>query len=163
MFVAGPYRATFNGVDLGVTQRGFELEHTFLEEIIQGDHLGESAVDSVYLGGDVFVNAVLQEADLNSVRAAIWPFSTVEGRVGRVGRTYVDVALPLVLTVLTGSRAATAGPNTITLPLAVIAGGNTIRRLYGSHLRNIPMRWRAYPRFAEVVNLEPIEFWYSTT
>ena len=60
-FVAGPYSATFNAEDLGNTERGYELEYNFHEEPVIVDNFGESKVDGIYLGGDCFVNFVMQE------------------------------------------------------------------------------------------------------
>ncbi len=151
MFVAGPYNANYNSASLGVTQDGWELEYTFAGDPITGDNLGDSVQDHVYRGGNVFWSSVLQEWNLSSVKLAYWPFHTIFGRVAEVGCNVLiassGMAAGLVLSVPAGSacRAASAGPTTITVRHAIHAIGTPIRQLFAARLRQVPIRFQAYP------------------
>lgn len=165
-FVAGPYRVTYAHDYLGITQRGVELEYTFHGETVQGDIIGDSTIDSVYLGGDVFANMVLQEARLSGVRRLAWPFAisagiVQEGVIGRVGRLATDLAEPLLLTARAGTSAASEGPLSISIPLSLLAANTAVRILYSSRHRNVPVRLQAFPYKSQ--SAEDFLHWFETT
>lgn len=147
-FVAGPYAVSYAGSSIGITERGFELEQNFFEEPIIGDALGDTVMDAVYLGGEAFFNAVLQEYGNATARAALWPYATV-GQTGQVGRLHSDIASPLVLTVVAGTRAAAHGPATVTAPLALLPGNFPVRILFSARHRKVPIRMRALPNLVQ--------------
>jgi hypothetical protein len=153
MFVAGPYKATYDGQSIGVTERGFELEVNTMEQSIIGDDMGESVQDDVYTGMNCFLNFVLQEYSHTGIqRSLFWPFHATFGKLGLVGRMKWDLSKPLVLTALVGTRVArgdialvSSGPTTITFQRAVLAGGYPIRMMFSARHRNIPLRFKSYP------------------
>lgn len=146
MFVAGPYIGTYGGLALGVVQNGFELELTTFAERVIGDNLGDSKQDGVYRGQDGFLNAILEEYDLQGVRNAFAPYGAL-GAIGQVGRMQSDVASQLVLTVIAGTRAAlaAAGPATLTAVKSILPENYPIRMLLASRLRSIPLRFQLLP------------------
>jgi hypothetical protein len=151
MFVSGPYRVSYGGNTVGHTERGVEMEHSPFEEPIIADFMGDSKVDGVYTGADVFMSMVLQEWDILGAKNAFWPYATNFGSSGLVGRLQSDMPTfggsgsSLVLTVIPGSRAASVGPATITAPLTVTPGGNTMRHLFASRHRKVPIRLQCLP------------------
>jgi hypothetical protein len=160
MFVAGPYRATYAGNSVGVTERGFEVEiNTFADPII-GDNMADTVQDEVYTGANVFVNLVLQEYNAVAARSLYWPFHATFGRLGLVGRMKWDLAGSLVLTGLNGSRAYStssqmAGPTTITFSRSILAANFPVRMLFAARHRNIPLRLQAYPDYTQAA-LTPV-------
>ena len=108
-FVAGPYIWTYNGRSIGISEDGWRLNQTNSGDPIRGDNLGDSMQDYVYRGGDVTLEAVLQEwnfvltagelgdsdwagltglsqAEINGYTYSIfWPW-TYFGNTGQIGR-----------------------------------------------------------------------------
>ena len=41
-FIAGPYTATYNDSNIGITEQGFDLDQTYFSEPIVGDNLGSA-------------------------------------------------------------------------------------------------------------------------
>lgn len=147
-YVAGGYSSTYNSLDLGVTQRGFELEWSTFEEPVIGDNMGDTPQDGVYTGASAFVNVVLQEYNASAASSAFWPWSASFGTLGLVGRMKWDLSHSLVLTAVSGTRAASIGPSTVTFPAAVLAANFPVRMLFGPTLRNVPLRMQAFPYYA---------------
>jgi hypothetical protein len=154
MFVAGPYTGAYGGTDLGVIERGFELELTSSADPIVGDNMGDAVQDEVYTGGNCFVNFTLQEYNHTTLLPVFWPFHATPGCMGLVGRMKWDlVPSPgLVLSAVNGTRAYNTaanynGPVTITFGKAILAADHTIRLLYAARHRQIPIRMRAFPYY----------------
>ena len=123
------------------------------------DLLGDSTQDYVYRGGDVTVEAVLQEWDvsLNGVSgdgvktntncaSIFWPWASM-GATGQIGRLASIVAAPLigVPAPTTSAASATAGYRNITITYAVISPGYNFSQLFAARLRNVPIRLQALP------------------
>lgn len=158
-FIAGPYVWTFNGRVIGISEDGWRLNQTVAGDPIRGDNLGDSMQDYVYRGGDVTIEAVLQEWDIalngltgdsaktNSNCASIfWPWATL-GLSGQIGRLASIVAASLVgvPAPTTSAATATAGYRNLTLTNAVIAPGYNFSMLFAARLRNVPIRLQALP------------------
>lgn len=168
MFVAGPYRISYGAATLGHTERGIEMDFNPHEEPIIVDFMGDSKVDGVYTGGDVFLSMVLQEWDQAGARNAFWPYAPFFGSSGLIGRLQSDLPIfggggsAMVMTVIPGSRAAIVGPVTITAPITVLPGGQAIRHLFAARHRKVPLRLQCLP-----VNLSNQtageERWFITT
>lgn len=158
-FIAGPYVWTFNGRAIGISEDGWRLTQTVSGDPIRGDNLGDSMQDYVYRGGDVTMEAVLQEWDvaLNGVDGAgaktntscasiFWPWATL-GTTGQIGRLGSVVAAPLVgvPAPTTSAASATAGYRTITMTYTVLPPGYNVSMLFAARLRNVPIRLQALP------------------
>lgn len=152
-FIAGPYTVTYNAVDIGITEDGAELEHTYYSELVRGDNYGDTVQDGVYRGGDCFVSMTLQEWDNAALHAAMNPFGSgavPSGLSGQVGRLMTTLAKPLVLTPVAGTTAATAtvgatNARTFTAAKAILAENFPIRFQFASRLRRVPLRFRILP------------------
>ena len=157
--ISGPYSGQWSAEFLGVTEDGYELEHTFYSEPIRGDNLGDSIQDEVHRGADVYVNFTCMEfgaaALVNNAAVAtsspFWPtgisaFNAVgaNATIGVIGDSRGEYSDSLVLTAIAGTPAA-ANPATITFPQAILAANFPIRTLYASRVRRIPMRMICYP------------------
>ena len=171
--ISGPYHGTWGGEYMGVTEDGFELEHTFFSEPIRGDNMGDSLQDEIYRGADVAVSMTLIEwvqAIGTSGNVALgdiqWPVAA-PGLVGVIGDVVSDQYGALVLTAMANTPAA-ANPATITFGLSRVASNFPVRRLYASRLRRMPLRMQVYPvagasggTYADSYNEANV--WYTTT
>ncbi len=169
-FVAGPYTATYRGTILGITERGWELEHTWFGEPVIGDNLGDSIQDHVYRGGNCFWSAILSEWDRTQARTAFWPYNALLGESGQVGRMDTDVMTTLggtgglVLTAVPGTRADVAGasgPKTVTMTYAVIAKNFPIRTLFAAAHRKVGIRMQSYPDDAQQGAQSGSQGWFA--
>lgn len=159
-FIAGPYVWTFNGRTIGISEDGWRLNQTVSGDPIRGDNLGDSMQDYVYRGGDVTIEAVLQEWDAamlglgtdpaktNSTCASIfWPWASF-GFSGQIGRLASLVSAPLVgvpAPTTSAATTATSGYRNLTITGAVIAPGYNFSVLFAARLRNVPIRLQALP------------------
>lgn len=153
-FVAGPYTATYGGLDLGLTTQGFTVSHEFFKRMITGDQFGDGPVNAVYRGRAQFVEFESLEAEKAGVYALAEPYGSTATSLnsGVIGQfdvaagdgtgTCAGVSSSLVLTKVATSCAT---PVTLTFPLAILAEGYPVRALYGQDLRTIPLRMRVYP------------------
>lgn len=190
--VAGPFRATLRGysisgstytagtnpqvASLGVIgTRGIRQIRRFEGEDFGGDLLGNSIIDSVYLGGQMFLEFELEEANKQNVMALMNPFTagamgnpTIDntGRVGVPGTMATSKAFELVLHPLysaSGSLHTKAGSQTTpvrTYGLCNLAAGFDMESLLASKRRTIPVRLRCYPYLD--TNATPDEYvWFT--
>lgn len=177
--VAGPFRAYYAGpggaaataaltggtnpspAHLGVIgERGVRQIRKFEGEDITSDILGSSVIDSVYLGGQMFLEFELQEANLQNVLALTNPFARAMGDVtvdksNEVGipGTFMASAhagslalIPLYST--TGTIHTTAGGQTTPVRLyqyVTLAAGFESEINLNSKRKLIPVRLRVFP------------------
>lgn len=142
-FVAGRYSNTYNAVDTGITERGYELQQeSNAQEITPSDAYGDSVIDSVYRGGNVFLQFEGKAYKAGAI-TPFWPWGAL-GVTGVIGRLASAVASANVLTATAGTPAA-AAPATLTATLALLAANNPARLLFSSELRTVPIRLRVYP------------------
>lgn len=158
-FIAGPHTVTYTpstvqgggaALSLGISEDGYEIEHVAFSDLIRGDNLGEAIQDGVYRGRDAYVNAVVEEWDLEGVRRAILqPYLDADaitdiGEVGLVGRLLTNLAGVLTITPVAGTTAAAAN-GVFTANKAIIAPGFPIRYLLATRLRRVPIRFLLLP------------------
>lgn len=141
-FIAGPYTVTYNSNSLGVIEDAPQIEVTPSVDGIVGDNYADSIQDGVYRGGNMYCDMVLQEYNAAGALAAFWPFADAFGKLGQVGTLLSSFAAALVFTAVTGT---TATPATVTADKAVLAPNFPIRLLFGSRLRNVPLRFQFLP------------------
>lgn len=146
-FIAGPYSFSYNSVDLGQTD-GLYLFHSFSNEPITGDSLGDTIQDGVYRGGNCFVGINLIEASLDvaGLIACIWPVHATFGTIGQVGRLAKgsSLAKAIQLTAVTGTPAATK-PAKINATYAIIRPGMEVAINLAPRLRRIPLVFQLLP------------------
>lgn len=141
-FIAGPYTVTYDSNTIGIVEDAPSFEVTPAIDPIVGDNMGDSVQDGVYRGGNFFVDMVLQEYNQAGGKAAFWPYHATFGVIGVLGTLLSSYAKALVFTAVAGT---TATPSTVTFTKAVLAPGFPVRTLWGTRLRNVPIRLQALP------------------
>lgn len=141
--VAGQYTATYNSVSVGITTYGFVLEQISGAEVIdQTDAYGDSIIDLVYRGGNVYCEFECKGYKPASL-TPFWPWSAAMGRMAAsatpIGRLGSAVAAPFVLT-STANTPAAAAPASVTCSIAILAPGYPTRLLYNTQHRVVPIR-----------------------
>lgn len=143
-FANGPYTVTYNGLSLGLLEgqpKCISVPHAI---DVRSSRWGNSVIDGIQDGADVFVSLMLKEWTA-AIRAALWPFSANLGDAGVPGRLLSDLGAALVFTAVTGTPAATNGPVTRTFAAACLAPEHNLEVMLGNEERNIPLIFRAYP------------------
>jgi len=144
-FIAGHFTATYDGTTLGITDSGYTLEWQFSMEPITGDKYGDTVIDGIYRGGNCFLSAVFNQAELAEIKNAAWAWaSEVEGALGTVGLLATGLAKALVLTDVDGLPSA-GSPATLTASNAILAPGFNVSKLFGTSLRRVPLRFQLLP------------------
>jgi hypothetical protein len=150
--VAGQYTTTWNSVSVGVTRQGFELQQQVRQEVIaETDAYGESTIDFIYRGGDVFCQFISRSYAAGST-GPFWPWGG--GTLGVMSTAAVPIATlasavaqPLVLTVVANTPAV-AAPNTLTGALSILAPNFNGNLIFDSRLRDVPVRHQFLPTAA---------------
>lgn len=105
-FVAGHYTVTFNGVVLGHTEVGFNLNRTFHREDIRIDKYGDVVVDAIYRGFGFSVDFELSSWLQDAIDELMNPMEdTAEGTMEdlTIGQVMSEgLAKPLVLIPVSG-------------------------------------------------------------
>jgi len=143
-FAPGYYAMTYDGTDCGLVEGVRRLRRRAKGQPIVADKFGDTTLDGIYRGGDVFLQVTFKEW-IAKVREIIWPYDSDFGDIGQCGRLWSDLAKAIVLTAQSGSPAATAGPATITFNLALAAEENDIEIVLGNEQRDIPVLFRCLP------------------
>jgi len=164
-WIAGPYVWTYNGLSLGITQDGFNMNYSMFGDKITGDNLGDSTQNYVYRGLDFYMDGQVNEWSVAREGAlgdggkvnplnygTFWPWGNVFGRSGQVGRLASVYSASLVGVSAPGTTAATAFGgvlDTVTAPYAIIPPGYNLAMMFASRLRSVPVRFQSlpYPEF----------------
>jgi hypothetical protein len=145
--VAGRYTSTYSAVDTGIAEEGYNLEQGSKAEMIaQSDAYGESAIDAIYRGGDVFVDFLGLGYKAGAI-TPFWPWGALGVMLtaaAPLGRLASAVASAHVLTAVANTPAA-AAPASLTGTLAILAPNTSARLLYNSKLRKVPIRLQYFP------------------
>ena len=171
--ISGPYYGLWNAQYMGVTEDGFEIEHTFHSEPVRGDNMGDSIQDEIHRGADVAVSMTLIEfataKDANGAVAAgniYWPVAA-PGLAGVIGDVGTDMASALLLTIANVATPAATHPASITFTKSKLASAFPVRMLFASRLRRIPLRMIAYPNAGAgagfAANYNAANYWYTST
>ncbi len=153
--IAGPYTGTWSGTSVGLVDDGFRLRLGVNKELVKGDAYGDSAIDGVYRGGDVFLTLTCIE--YGAAIAVFWPYGTL-GVMGQVGRSDVGstIAAATVLTVVSGTTAAST-PASLTASQSIISEDYNAELAFRSGNRPVPITLRCYPYSSTGIR------WFSTT
>lgn len=144
-FAHGPYTVELNSVALGLTEGPIRVSQMWHGAPIKCDQYGNSTIDAIQLGADVYIAITLKEWD-TAAKGAIYQISGgTAGTVGLIGRALGDIAQSLVLTAVSSTPAATHGPATLTASLAVLAPGQNTELLLGNIERNVPLIFQCLP------------------
>jgi hypothetical protein len=162
-FVAGRYTGTYNSVDLGIMEGGYEISWAIsMENIDNTDAYGDTVIDQVLRGMNVFAQWNAKEYKAGPLAAAtplstLPPTGTSSLKLGLIGRLATDVAATLVLSATAGTPAATS-PASLTAAEAILAEGYDVRLLFDSRHRKVPVRMRLLPYTASTDTI-----FFSTT
>jgi hypothetical protein len=117
--VRGYYRATWGGVDLGVTEDGWTIAQVPEGQAIRSDNGADTILDGVQRGANATISGRGQEA--LKVQQAVYASQGGSGNATQnVGKTWRTLAQPLVLTPALDPDGRQGGP----------AGRPTIRAGY---------------------------------
>lgn len=159
-WIAGPYVWTFNGLSVGITDDGFNLNYSKFADKIRGDNLGDATQDFVERGVDVYADGVFNEWDVAKEGVAgqakvnancgspFWPWSNTFGSSGQIGRLASVMAAALVGTPAPNTSAAAATIKTLTLPYAVLPPVTNLAMLFAARLRSVSLRFQGLPSAA---------------
>jgi hypothetical protein len=152
---AGPYQGAWNSTSVGQSSDGFRLRYSVSKEVVRSDLYGESVIDAVFRGADVFL--IWMGIEYQYALAPFWPYGAF-GVAGQAGTLDVGSGLSasMVLTVVTGTTAVGA-PNTLTGSQAIIDENFNGELAFRSGARMPPLTMRFYPYSSGGVR------WFSTT
>lgn len=146
-FIGGRFSGTYNSVDIGMTEQGFTLKQSLMEEVIQeSDLYGGALLDFFYRGGNCQIQCDSKEYKAGSI-TPFWPWGALgvmATAAAPIGRRASDVASALVLTATAATPAATT-PATLTATYAIPAPGFTGELLFNSKLRRVPILLQLLP------------------
>jgi len=157
--VAGSYRATWGGLDLGtVSNQGINLRYRNSSIPITADVSGELEVDRINSGTSATVTLVLQDWNAQGLEAMIWWMATLNGfasyswgNVQSVGAKEWAAAKPLMLTAChaNGSNASAVNPTidplSITFFKTLIAPDTDIDVLFSFRPRFVTVTLTIFP------------------
>lgn len=162
-FAPGAYTATFNTAgassdpagkaagarDLGLVEGVRSVSRTVEGKDIRADLYGDTVIDGIYTGGQMFVSMIFKEWTAQ-VQDALWPFGGDTagdfGNLGVVGDLMTNLAGVLTLTAVADTPAAGATDSAvITISSAVISPGHSFDVPLGNDERNVPIVFRCYP------------------
>lgn len=155
--IAGPYGAAWGSgpTSLGMSEDGVRLRQQVSKQLITSDSYGDSVIDGVFRGGQVFMTMV--GIEYAAAVAAMWPYGAL-GVMGQVGRLDFgsSVAQQAVLTAVSGTTASTA-PATLTAAQTAPDENLNAELQFASRARYVPVSLRCYPYSSSGVR------WFSTT
>ncbi len=162
--VAGAYTGTYNSVAMGQQEDGFRLRMSFAEEEIRSNTYGDSVIDAVYRGGNVFLSGVFIESDSVLAKAAVSPLNpwglgaSVSGLgfMGTVGRLAFGVSQAIVLTAVTGLSAASSIA-TLTATNSLLDQNLSQETVLANRARYIALTFRLFPYLSTDVK------WFAVT
>lgn len=168
--------ATYNAVDVGITDQGITLEQESAWEMInQSDSFGDSVIDGVYRGGNVHLSYESKAFKAGSM-TPFWPWGALglmqtyradasAGSVAPIGRLASAVAAASVLNAMPNSAYNTTGALailTLTAPGSLLAPNSPARLLFNSKLRQVPIRLICLP-YEATVSLTTTTRWFAYT
>lgn len=159
--LAGPFTLAYtpsggSAASLGIIgPEGIRLTKNYACRPITSDLYGRDTIlDGVYQGGNLYLEFLLQEANKANVKAMAFPFNvtttsgstmSLENELGVPGKLWSTGGGVLVLTAVTGTKAASEGTPTRTYSNIVPAPGHQLDYFLASDLRTFPMRLLALP------------------
>jgi len=152
-FVAGRYTVAYNSADCGITNEGIELQQeSAWEAIDRSDAYGDSIIDGVYRGGNVYFGFEAKSFTSNSVNP-FWPWGPLGQMQGTnmIGELASFLSSTLYLAAVTGTAWNNTGGDmasqivSIQASYAILAPNIPQRLLFHSRLRQVPIRLLALP------------------
>ena len=139
-YIAGHYTATWNAVDAGTTETGYEIIAHQHEIGVKDDAFGEGDADMIQAGIDYDIQ--FTSIDFALIQAILAGQNTIGATNDKVGVLLSTLAKTLVLTPTAGTSAAVSG-KTLTATKAILIGDYSWNKSH--QLRKIPARFRCLP------------------
>ena len=139
-YIAGHYTATWNAIDLGTTETGYEIMVHQHEIGVKDDAFGEGDADMIQAGIDYEIQ--LTSIDWPLIQAALAGQNAIGATNDHVGVLLSTLGKTLVLTPAAGTSAAASG-KTLTATKAVLNGDYSWNKSH--QLRKVPVRFRCLP------------------
>jgi hypothetical protein len=155
--IGGAYSWVWNDLPLGVMAGPPRLEWQLNGQPITDDQYGGSAVDAIYLGGNLFVDVVLQEFDNAAVQRLLESMAGGASDFGAVGAIGCDMDSMVTLNPTLSDAAAgkllatslgsciPASEQYYRFMRAFIALPSRLVFSLGAELRQLPLRFQAFP------------------
>lgn len=141
---SGPYTVTWNSNDIGLSEGPIRHQQRAMGIPVRASLYGDTVLDYILRGAEVFVALVLKEWNANT-KAALWPYGSTHGVMTEAGVRASSLCKALVLTAVSGTPAATEGPLTRTYANAVLLPGHNLDVIFGPEERNIPLIFAVLP------------------
>jgi len=149
----GPYWVSFGGLFTGLTEGTIRHEETPSGVPVRATVYGDSVIDEIYTGKNMFVTILFKEWNKAEVEGTLArtldiynPFDPLIGNSGLVGQSKWDTASTLLLTAVTGTPCQTdALPATRLYNNAIVASDTAILQEFGAVERNVPITFRILP------------------
>lgn len=147
--VSGNYLVYWNGVIIGYTDQGWNVEMSLNGEVLRFDDWGETPIDLVHRGAQVYVEAVIKEWTAGLI-AALWPWGNPGATAGSFGNVYCpgrmavagDIAKTLLMTpACTASPAGQLAADEWTFHKAVVDPDLVSRINFNNMPRLVPLRF----------------------
>lgn len=159
-FISGAYTSTYNAVDTGISEAGYEFDTGAAAEVIdESDVYGGSVIDFIYRGGATYVDFRALAYKAGSI-TPFWPWGAqgvLATAAAPIGRLASDVAMSHVLT-STANTPAAAVPATRTATKAILAPNISGKLLFNSKLRSVPIRLIYLP----ILSSTTVKWWTDT-
>lgn len=122
-------------------------------EDVMASQFGDTVIDGIYTGGNVFATVVGKEWFPNSVRL-LHPWGDTFGTVGPIGASMCDAAGQLRLTPVEGSRAHDGATTAIMggaflFRRAIMSNSANVETLLGNTERLLPFTFQCFPYLLE--------------
>lgn len=157
--IAGAYTATYNSTAMGQQEDGFRIRMSIAKEEIRSNTYGDSVIDAVYRGANVFLSGTFIERDSVLAKAAVSPFNPYGagmGIMGLVGRLDFGLTSPIVLTAISG-LSATSSLTSLTATNAIIDQNLSTEVSLANRASFLPLTFRLYPYLSSDVK------WFAVT
>lgn len=162
---SGHYTWSWDGNDLGKSDEGWVWEVSLKGEVLRFEEWGDTAIDMIHRGAEVFIEATLKEWLAAGLRAALWPWGSVNGKLDCVGEFAVDgsYAKPLVGTAESCNPAGAGdGPATITFHNTIFAPDVAQRINLDNNPRVVPIRFMCFLTDTNPTSAVDARFWTET-
>ncbi len=154
--VAGPYGHTYGGVSTGISRDGYRIDHVVEKQPIKGDLYGESVIDFISRGGNVFLDYTCIAWKAGTYYPLLM-FGQNFGEMWAPGLVESAYALATVLTAVQtpGAVQIAATPTTITASKTTLAPGHSFITNLQTLGREAPIRLQCLPYVSGVTR------WYT--
>lgn len=167
--LAGEYSAAWNSVSIGQQQDGLRLRLSFSKEEVKSASYGDMVIDSVYKGGNCYLQGIFIEMSNVIALSAVSVFNPYcfgqggtysIGNSGVIGRFDFNLAKALALTAV-GGHSFASSIATLTASRAIIDKDLTTEILFANRQSVLNVTFRLYP-FLNTSDAQTIR-WFVVT